>query len=95
MIKHCRPILGSLVSALLILAGWIVKLPEPSKNIRGRDLLGIKHHLDNFDMAGVLLADLLIGRVWDKSAHVARHHGMNTLQLLVDCFHAPEAPGTE
>ncbi len=42
-------------------------------------------------MTGVLLADLFVGWIGDKAAHVARYNRMDALKLLIDGLHAPEA----
>ena len=58
-------------------------------------LCRVEGHLYHLGVPGRLAADLLVGRVRDRAAGIARDHVHHALQFVVDRLQAPEAAAAE
>ena len=89
--RYCGPTSAPWRS--LVVGSWIVK--NTSSRSRERDDRGVVGDLHDLGVAGAPAADLLVGRVRDLAAGVARDHALDALQVLVDRLQAPEAAAAQ
>jgi hypothetical protein len=90
-----RAVLVAAVAELPIDDGRIDVDPEDVEQLLVRDLLRVVDDLDGLGVAGVVVGDLLVGRVDDATAGVAGRHADDADLLLVRRLHAPEAAAGE
>mmetsp|Transcript_7779 Transcript_7779/g.13454 ORF Transcript_7779/g.13454 Transcript_7779/m.13454 type:complete len:237 (+) Transcript_7779:186-896(+) len=74
------------VVALSIALGWVMRLPEPTEQVHGTDLLGVIDHLHCFSGSSAPGATLLISWVGRLPCSITHRRGMDT-----STWQSPEA----
>jgi hypothetical protein len=69
--------------------------PPRQRHFPKADAAGFETHANDLGMAGVAIADLLIGRLGHMAVGVARFDRRDAIDPLVHGFQAPEATATE
>ena len=90
-----RAVLRAHVVALPVRRGGIVHLPELFEDLFKRHFLGVENDPGDLRVAGVALANLLVGRVDGRASHVAAGDAQHAGNLLENGLGAPEATGGE
>ena len=93
MEEYSGSVLSADVITLAIEGSGVMGEPEDKEDMFIGDDIGVEGEVDCFGMAGFLRGYGLIGRVGLVSTGVAGFEGMDTLDILVDGFGAPEATG--
>src|SRR5260370_18228381 len=91
MIKNRGTILCAHVRALAVQRSWVVKRKKDLQDFPIGDDTRIEGNLHNFGVPRVAVAHLFVRRVWRRSATIAGLDVIDSLELLEDCFAAPEA----
>src|SRR5690348_9128005 len=90
VVEHRRAILCPHVRSLAVVRRWVMSCKEDLQKIPERYDTGVECYLDRFSVPRVSGANLLIGRIRNVSARIARFHLHDTFQLVEDGFCAPE-----
>ena len=91
-IEDGRPILCTFIGTVLVQCRWVVDGKENLQDISVRNPGRIdESHLNRLRMAGAVSTDLVVGGVNGGAACVAGKHILNSIDLLKDRLHAPEA----
>ena len=90
-----RPVLGSDIVSLAIERGRVVGFPEEIKHPVQAYLVWVKGDEDDLRMPRAAGAHLLVGRIFNLTSGVARHHRFDTLNSLIHRLDAPKAAATE
>ena len=88
--RYCVP--TSAPWRLSVVGSWMAKKTSRRSRKRGRRIEG---EADDFGMAGAAGADMVVGGVRLRPAHVAGFDGVDAAQFVVDGLDAPEAPAGE
>jgi hypothetical protein len=92
-IEDYGTILVAFIVALSIQGSWVANRHHYFQQILEGDYRRIESDVNRFCMPGVTGANVLIARVFQFAARVARHHLLYALKLLEDGLHAPETSG--
>src|SRR5690349_5864094 len=95
MVEDDRPILGSHVVALAVQRGGVVDVEENSQKVRVAQSLRVESNTNDFRVARVPRANVLVGRVDLGPAGVARLDRDDAFQLLENRLGAPKASTSE
>src|SRR3954453_11294358 len=93
--ENRRPVLAADIRSLPTWRGRIVDLPEDIQQLLVRDAIRVEGNLDHFDMAGFVAADVLVGRVFLRSAQIARSGIEDAVHMTERRLDAPEAAGSK
>src|ERR1019366_1083595 len=86
---------GAHIGALAIEAGGIVRGEKHRQQIAIWNPRRIVLNSNHFGVAGLAGADLPIGRIFERTAGIARQHRDNPVESFEDRLGAPEASPTE
>src|SRR5207237_1617071 len=86
-----RAVLIAKVRALAVELGGVVVRPEDLEQRVVRHLSGVVGNLDDLRVAGVAVADVLVGRGLEPASHEADGGRLNALDLAKGGLDAPEA----
>src|SRR5262245_37002877 len=95
MEEHGRTVLRAYVRTLAIQRGRVVILPKHIEQLAVGYARGIKFDLDHFGVTGSIGADVAIGGVRKRAAHVADRGIDNSGNTPESSFDPPEAACTE
>src|SRR5512139_574331 len=95
MAENRRAVLSADVVALAVELGRVVQREEHLQQVAVRNHVWVEAHLHHLGVAGVAVADVLVGRVLRVAPHVAGDGGFDAAQAVEHRFEAPEAAAGE
>jgi hypothetical protein len=93
--EDCRAVLRAIIGTLAIHLRWIVHVPEGVNQGFITDLSRVEGHLNNLGVAGVIGANVFIGRVLRMAVAVADGGVNNSRDHAKLDFDSPEAAGSK
>ena len=81
VVEDYGTVLRAYVIALSVHSGWVVKFPEPFKQIGKWQYWWVEIYLNNLHMAGRAITDLIVSRILNMSTHIPACYGVDTWDL--------------